>query len=156
MYNIEFAGSESGVVPTDITYYQVGIVNSPIAESLSPNPANNSIYKTTTDVVVAAGYGLYAGNEVVYQGASLETATFSATVLSFDSASNVVRLINKKGVPTLNAPLYAPNSKTTRTLLTVTYPDFVIPSGYITYIENRSGITRSSDGIEQFKIVLGY
>jgi len=26
----------------------------------------------------------------------------------------------------------------------------------MSYIENRNGITRSSDGIEQFKFVLGY
>jgi hypothetical protein len=26
----------------------------------------------------------------------------------------------------------------------------------LSYIENRSGITRSSDGIEQFKIILGF
>jgi hypothetical protein len=29
-------------------------------------------------------------------------------------------------------------------------------SGYMAFIENRTGITRSEDGIEQFKIVLGY
>jgi hypothetical protein len=29
-------------------------------------------------------------------------------------------------------------------------------SGYISYIQNRSAVQRSSDGIEQFKFVLGY
>lgn len=156
MYNIEIDKSESGAVPTDITYYQVGIINTPTSDSLSPNPANGAIYKTTTDLVVAPGYGLYTNGEKVFQGSSLDTSSFSATLLSFDSASNVLRLINIKGTPTLNAPLNAVDSKTTRTLLSVTEPDFIIGSGYITYIENRSGITRSSDGIEQFKIVLGY
>jgi hypothetical protein len=107
-------------------------------------------------LVVAAGYGSYVSGETVYQGTNVNNASFSATVLSFDSTNNVVRVINKTGTPSLNSPLYSVTTKTTRTLLTVTYPDFVSPSGYLAYIENRSAITRSSDGIEQFKIVIGY
>ena len=61
------------------------------------NPANSSIYKTTTDLVVAAGFGTFNIDETVYQGTSLETATWTGTVLSFDVASNVVNVINMEG-----------------------------------------------------------
>ena len=60
------------------------------------------------------------------------------------------------GTPTLNAQLKGAGSKTSRTLLKVTPPDFAVFSGYITYIENRAGVERSTDGIEQFKFVLGF
>jgi hypothetical protein len=156
MFSIDFTGDESGNIPIDITYHQLGIVINPTTQQLSPLPANGAIYKTTTDLTVAPGFGVYVNDEVVYQGNSLETATFVGTILSFDPASNVIRLINTTGSLTTNAPVYGHTSQTTRTLLAYSTPNFALFSGYMSYIENRSGIQRSADGIEQFKLVLGY
>jgi hypothetical protein len=152
----EFKGSESGAVPTDIMYHQIGIVVNPTTYSLDGVPANGSIYKTTTDLVVAPGFGTYITDELIYQGASVDNPSFIATVLSFDSTNNVVKLINTTGTPANNASLFGNTTKTTRTVLSSSTPDFVSLSGYISYLENRTGIQRSVDGIEQFKIVLGY
>ena len=68
----------------------------------------------------------------------------------------VINTINNIGNLVTNAPIFGENSKTTRTLLQYTNPDFQIFSGYISYVENRPGIQRSSDSVEQFKFVLGY
>lgn len=156
MLTAEFNGSESGLIPTDITYHQIGILINPTTNSLNPYPANGAIYKTSTDLVVAPGFGVYTFDETIYQGSSLNDATFTGTMLSFDPASNVVRLINTTGTLVIDGPVFGSNSLTTRTLLSYSTPDFVTLSGYLSYIENRSGIQRSSDGIEQFKIVLGF
>ena len=156
MFSIDFNGDESGNIPIDITYHQLGIVINPTTKQLSPLPANGAIYKTTTDLTIAPGFGVYMNDEVVYQGNTLETATFVGTILSFDPASNVIRLINTTGSLTTNAPVYGHTSQTTRTLLAYSTPNFTLFSGYMSYIENRSGIQRSADGIEQFKLVLGY
>jgi hypothetical protein len=156
MFTCEFDGTEGGKIPVDIDYRQVGLVINPVSLSSYPNPASGAVYKATTDFVVAPGFGAYVPDENIYQGASLATATFSASVLSFDSASNIIYLINKVGTPTLNAPVYASSSGTVRTLLSVSYPDFQTFSGYLSYVENRSGIQRSFDGKEQFRFVLGY
>ncbi len=156
MVTAEFDGNEGGLIPTDIDFRQVGLLVNPTALSTSPNPANASIYKTSTDFVVAPGFGVYTTDETVYQGTSLATATFSGTVLSFDTASNVLRLINTTGTQTLNAPIFGDSSLTARTVLSVSTPDFITFSGFMTYIENRESVQRSADGIEQFKFVLGY
>jgi hypothetical protein len=156
MFTCEFDGSEGGKIPVDIDYRQVGLIVNPVSLSSYPNPASDPIYKTTTDLVVAPGFGAYVPDEVVYQGNSLDTATFSASVLSFSTASNVVYLINKVGTPILNAPVYSSSSGTVRTLLSVSYPDFQTFSGYLSYVENRTAIQRSFDGKEQFRFVLGY
>lgn len=156
MVTVEFNASESGNLPTDIDFRQVGLLVNPTALSTYPEPANGTIYRTTTDVVVAPGFGVFAEDETVFQGTSLETATFTGTVLNFDAASNVIRLINTVGQFTVNAPIFGSSSLTARTTLTVSTPDFVLFSGYLTYIENRASVQRSADGIEQFKFVLGY
>jgi len=161
MYSVQFNGSEGGKIPTEIDYYQIGLIANPSTKTLLTTndtyvPATGAIYKTTTDTIVAPGFGAYVPDEIVYQGDSLETATFFATVLYFDTASNIINLLNITGTPTINAPLNSTVSKTTRTLLSYSQPDFSLFSGYITHIENRSSVTRSSDGIEQYKFVLGY
>ena len=156
MFTSEFNSDEGGVVPTDITYHQVGLLINPTTKELSPYPANGAIYKTTTDFVVAPGFGSYSNDEIIYQGTSADNATFIGTVLSFDQASNVIRVLNTTGTPITNSPVFGNTSKTTRTLLSYSNPNFVIYSGYISFIENRSGVQRSVDGIEQIKIVLGF
>ena len=156
MFSTEFSGSEDGILPTDIDFHQVGLVVNPTTKELSPNPANGAIYKTTTDFVVAPGFGSYINDEQIYQGTSIENAAFIGTVLSFDQASNVIRVLNTTGTPITNAPVFGNSSKTVRTLLSYSNPNFVLFSGYISFIENRTGIQRSADGIEQIKIVLGY
>jgi hypothetical protein len=156
----EFNGTEThnGVdyIPTDIDYRQVGILITPLDYNTYPNPANASIYKTTTDVVVAPGFGTYTSDETVYQGTSLSTASFTATVLSFDSTHNTVKLINTVGTVSNNAPLFSTVTNTARTVLGSSTPILIPFSGYLAYIQNRSGITRSADGVEQFKFILSY
>ena len=156
MFTTEFNGSEGGIIPTDIDYRQVGLVINPTALSTYPYPANSSIYKVSTDFVVASGFGAYVSDEAIYQEDSLGNRTYSATVLSFNVATNTIHLINTYGTPTLNAPVFSTNSGTVRTLLAVSTPDFQSFSGYLAYVENRSGIQRSSDGIEQFRFIIGF
>lgn len=156
MFTAEFNGTENGYIPVDIDYRQVGLVVNPTTLSNFPLPATGNIYKVTTDLVVSSGFGVYTSDEMIYQGGSLSTSTFSATVLSFDPASNIVHLINITGTPTLNAPVFGNSSGTVRTLLSSSSPDFQPFSGYLVYVENRSGVQRSSDGIEQFRFIVGF
>jgi hypothetical protein len=156
MFTAEFNGTEGGLIPTDIDFHQLGLIINPTTRSLTPNPANGAIYSTTTDFLVAPGFGAYTNDEVVFQGATVETATFTGKVLSFNATTNVIRVLNIVGTPILNAPVFGDTSSTTRTLMTFTPPNFTIFSGYLSFVENRSGVQRSPDGIEQFKFVLGY
>jgi hypothetical protein len=162
MFSIEFNGSESGIVPTDITYYQIGLLTNPTLNSLSADidttgyvPASGDIYATYTQFIVAPGFGVYASDETLYQG-DINNPTFTGTVLDFNAASNIITVLNMSGTPVLNQTIRGSVTITARTLLQVTPPDFQIFSGYITYIENRAGVERSSDGIEQYKFVVGY
>ena len=100
-------------------------------------------------------FGAFVSDEMVYQGPA-SNPTFTATALSFNSTTNVVRLINITGTPIPNQSLFGSTSQTARTVLTVNSPNFVPFSGYLSQIQNRSGIQRSSDGIEQFRFVLGF
>jgi hypothetical protein len=156
MFTVEFNGGENGLIPTDIDFHQLGLITAPTAQDVNPYPAAESIYSTTTDFVVAPGADTgYVMDELIYQG-PIDKPTFFGTVLSFDVATNVAKVLNMTGTPTNNAPIFGLSSKTTRTLLSYNPPNFVILSGYMSFIENRTGIQRSADGIEQFRFVIGY
>jgi hypothetical protein len=164
MFTIEFNAKETvdGVnyIPTDIDFRQVGLLMNPTSVSSYPNFATGNIYNITTQITVSSGFGVYIADEEVYQYTSLVNGlpvkTFTATVLSFNPVTNVLQLINTKGQYVTSTQLYSDTSGTTRTLLYANTPDFHRFSGYITYLENRSAVTRSVDGIEQFKFVLGF
>ena len=160
----EFIESEGGLIPTDMTYRQIGLLVDPVSqESVAEEPmmiANGAIYDVTTKLFVSPGTGNYNTGQTIYQGSSLATATFSAKVVSFDSLNNIVKAINITGTPVVNQALIQDASgvvgTAVRTLLTTENPNFIIYSGYMAYIENREGIARSPDGTEQFRIVLSF
>ena len=166
MYSVEFNGSETlnGIkyVPTDISFHQVGLLVNPTDLTNYPNPATGAIYDLSTQFVVASGFGSYVNDEIVQQidinptSATYNQVVFTGTVLNFDASSNVNKIINTKGTPSYNTPVTGLTSGCSRTLLSVSSPTFVNFSGYIAYIENRSAVQRSSDGIENFKFVLSY
>jgi hypothetical protein len=156
MITAEFNGSENGYIPVDVDFHQIGLLINPTSKTTYPNPANSSVYKTTTDVLVSAGPTIYENDEFVYQYDTNGTVTFSARVLYHNTTTNELNLINTYGTPTLNTQLFGESSTAQRTLLSYNTPELYPFSGYIAYIENRAAIQRSSDGIEQFRFVLGY
>ena len=156
MITSQINGSESNYIPTDISYHQTGILIDPVDKSNPLLPANNTVYKTSTDLVVSPGFGNYITGEKIFQGASYDTSYFNASILSFDSVNNIIRTINTYGTPQTDFPVVGLSTGSTRTLLSYVTPDFITQSGYIAYIQNRSNIQRSPDGMEQFKIIFSY
>ena len=120
--------------------------------------ANAASYKATTDFVVSNGFGAYTPDETIFQSENglIENATFTATVLSFDSTFNTVKLINTKGTAIDGALIYGQTSGTARVVLQQQTPSFIKNSGFLIYLENRSPVQRNTDGSEQFRLVLGY
>jgi hypothetical protein len=159
MLTTQFEKDESGNLPTDIDFRQVGILVDPyVYYGTVPGIANATIYKTTTDFVVSTGFGTYVPDEVIYQSPNglLQNATFTANVLSFDNVFNTVKLINTTGVANTGALIYGATSGTARVLLQTQTPSFIKNSGFLIYLENRSPVQRSVDGSEQIRLVLGY
>jgi hypothetical protein len=161
MYSVEFNGNEGGVIPTDgVIYHQVGILFDPqIYGANSPTElANNLTYNTTTQFVLSSGLGVYQADEIVQQFDTMipPNLLFQGTVLTFNTSTNLLQLINTSGTFLINQAITGVLSGASRTVFTVSPPTLIPYSGYITYIENRVGVQRSLDGIEQFKFVLGF
>lgn len=150
-------GNESNKVPTDLQIRQLGLLSSPLSQSTYPYVANLESYSTSTDLIVSNGFGSFQNGEIIYQTPSNETitnATFTATCVNFDSASNTIKAVNITGTPTIGDSLYGLNSGVARPLLQKFEPDLIKYTGHIIHIENREEIQRSPDGMELFRLVL--
>ena len=155
----QFQKDESGNLPTDIDFRQLGVIVDPYAiYGTGYALANATSYKATTDFVVSAGFGTYVPDETVYQSPNglIQDASFTATVLSFDSVFNTVKLINTNGIANNSGLIYGQTSGTARVVLQQQTPSFIKNSGFLIYLENRSPVQRNADGSEQFRLVLGY
>jgi hypothetical protein len=159
MYSVEFNGTEGGILPTtDVDYHQVGLLVNPQIYGVSDAVlANGAIYNTSTQFLVSAGAGnVYISDEIVQQFDNNGNITYYATVLSFNTSSNILQLINTYGTYIVGQSIIGSTTGASRVVFSVTPPSLIPFSGYITYVENRVGVQRSSDGIDQFKFVLGY
>jgi len=162
MYTAQFNGTEDGLLPVDgVKFRQVGLLALPMeygSTSGSTTMATGDFYNTTLQLLMSSGQGSYLSDEIVkqYDNSSPPVEIFSGTVLNFDSASNILQVINTYGSYTQNQGIKGMQSGTFRTLFTASESKLVPYSGYIMYIENRIGVQRSPDGIEHFKFVLGF
>lgn len=160
----EFVGTEGGKLPVvssignlPIDYRQVGVMVNPVAKDTFPYYANSNIYSLTTNISVDGGFGDYLPDDRIFQkNAQTGNVIFEATIFNFDITQNIIRVINTSGDLVLGSPIYCDKGTATRTALAVDYPKLMPYTGDILYLENRTSITRSVDGIDQLKFVLGY
>jgi hypothetical protein len=159
MITATFNKDESGKLPTDIDFRQIGVLVNPFAYyGTVVDVANGQFYDVSTNFTMSQGFGDYVPDEIVYQSPNgiFESATFTATVLSFNGTTNNLKLLNTFGTANNNAILYGQTSQTARVVLQQNPSDFIQFSGYLTYLENKEPIQRNEDGSELFKLVLGY
>lgn len=144
--------TDSGVVPTDISFRQYGLLMSPHLYNsdvqVSYNVTNN-IVSQTTDVVVADGLP-YEQNEFIYQGTSLQDSNFSGLVVSQTDTS--VKLTNVRGTPDIGSLLKG--NTVSRPVVSYTNPKFEPYSGQIIYVNNVSAIERTEGQSEEIKIII--
>lgn len=154
MINAKLRYDEEGVIPVTNDYRQISILKDPYNRG-SSNIATAAAYVQAFEVT-ASGFGNYLQDEIVYQGSSLSTATFVGKVVSWNSATSKVLLINTTGSVTLSQSLFGSQSFTTRIATSTQQGTLEKNSGQILWVENIKPIIRSSDQIEDFKIVVKF
>jgi hypothetical protein len=107
-------------------------------------------------VFVSPGRDPFAQDEIVYQGNSLETATYSGKVVNFDATNNILYLINTKGTIVTNDLIRGSSSNSLRVVYQEAIENVEPFSGNIVYVENRTKIQRTISGLEQFRLTINY
>jgi len=154
MFDVKLRYSEEGILQATNDFRQIALLKDPYLKG-STNVATNTAFSQAYSIT-ASGSGNYTQDEFVYQGINLASATFSGKVLSWDSTTSKLLLINTTGTPTAAQSLIGDSSFTVRAISSAEQGDLKKYSGRILYVDNIKPVTRATDQIEDFKIVVKF
>ena len=154
LMNPRIAGSESDRLLTTNQMRQIAIVEEPIKYGTSNVQSNTAVSQYTTLTLSGSGVD-YDADELVYQGSSLNTSSFFARVVEFDSSNNKLHVIATEGSVSVDTIIGA-NSTASRFVNSVENPEMIKNTGQMLYIDNIEPITRDPDQTEDFKIVVEF
>lgn len=152
--NMRIKATENGKISVENEYRQIALIEDPRLYDGTAIMSNTSVNQLTNITLNGTSVD-YIKDEIVYQGLSLATSTFRGNVVEWDSANNILKLSNTQGVPSSEL-VNGLTSTASRFLSSVKNPDMKRYTGNLLYINNISPIQRSSDQVEDFKIILKF
>jgi len=155
MFTVDFDQSETSTLPVDNDFREVVLVQNPLLYG-STTLASASKYTLYTKVKVSPGVGDFSTDEIVYQGDSYATSTFSADVISFDPVENFIFLNNIKGTLETNKTIWGLTSGSIRVVNSFLNPNLKPYSGKILYISDKLPISRDASQTERIRFVLSF
>lgn len=155
MINPRLRDTEEGVLPINNDYRQISFITDPLLLNSPSNVASNTVLSQLTVLTLNGTSADYIEDEMVYQGASLSTSSFSGRVYQWDSTNNTIKLTNTLGTPTTDI-LIGANSTGARFVDSITNPTLKRYTGELLYIDNIKPITRDADQTEDYKITFSF
>lgn len=151
----EIDSTEGGLISSNTSFRQYGLLRNPHKYSLSyPVSSNsaNAVISQTTDLNVLAGTA-YQVNEFVYQGTLGNPTAYGYVV---DQSEGTVYLTKVKGTIITGESLIGANSAVSRTVVDIKNPEFKQYTGDILHVENVTAIDREDGQSEEIKFVLKF
>lgn len=160
MIDSRITGNESGFFTTENQFRQVGLVRDPLQSANANAFFTSDLADQSTRITLSSVSGQFKSDEIVFQGDTLSTSTANGVVIDFLN-NNKLRLNRVQGTFVSNTTVSAitgANSGATASIVAngIANADMKPYSGDILYIENRTSVTRSTNQIEDFKIVLEF
>jgi hypothetical protein len=153
--NARLRYDEDGKLPVTNDFRQISLIKDPIAYGTEVIKTNTAISQLTTLTLSGVGDDNFIEDETVYQGLSVSNASFTGTVVEWTD-TNLIKLSNVTGVPEARTLIGDTSGATGTVIIPYTVPELKLNSGQLLYIDNIKPVSRSSDQIEDFKIVLKF
>lgn len=154
MLNIRLRYDENGKLPVTNDFRQISIIKDPHIFGTESPVTNTAFSQLMTVTLSAVGSQNYVEDEIVYQGVPPNTS-FTGTVVEWNG-SNQLKLANTLGLIQAASLTGLVSGATGTVSVPITYPEVRPYSGQLLYIDNIKPVTRASDQIEDFKIVLKF
>ena len=155
MLNVRLRYDENEKLPVTNDFRQISIIKDPIIFGTNRLIKSNTAFSQLTTLTLSAvGSQNYIEDEVVYQGVPPST-TFTGIVVAWNG-SNQLKLANTTGSIQAASLTGAMSGATGTVSVPITLPEVQPYSGQLLYIDNIEPVTRASDQIEDFKIVLKF
>jgi hypothetical protein len=163
MMSVDFDSDINGLLPVSNSgnddFRQIALVQNPRLDSNNGIAFGTTGYNLCTKIYVndVTG-GTFTPDSTVYVGASYAAATFTATVVFYDSTNKIlyVNLTVGDTSDLLNKTIVQKDTAIQGKIFQVDLPDINTLSGQILYIENRSKIIRNPDQSESTRILFAF
>ena len=156
--NVKLTGDEANTLPVTNDFRTIGLIKDPLIAA--GTEANSTNYDTTTRLTLSSVSGTWTSDELIKGGTSLANGRmvkYSNTVAGgFGATTGMMHLIDVEGTFETAETVTGNASTTTATVSSITYGDLKKYSGDLIYVENRPAIARSSDQIEDIKLVVKF
>jgi len=166
LLSFELVGDENGVLPTEaevgsdiFDYRQIVVIKQPLLAVDGETINANATQYSTVSIVRVQNLPIgvfYRMDEIVYQGDTLDDATFVARVVYWDETNNQIWVNNISGTFTDSELIRGTVTTTPFTAFSIAEPDIDIFSGKILHVNNVEPISRSDDQIEQIKTMISF
>lgn len=154
MINMRLRYDEEGKLPVTNDFRQISLIKDPTIYGTTTVKTNTVFSQLTTVTLSGVGDDNFVEDELVYQGLFPNTS-FTGTVVAWNG-SNQLKLANTTGSITAASLIGLVSGATGTVSIPVTIPEVAPYSGQLLYIDNIKPIIRSSDQIEDFKLVLKF
>ena len=154
MINMRLRYDEEGKLPVTNDFRQISLIKDPTIYGTTTVKSNTVFSQLTTITLSGVGDDNFVEDELVYQGLYPNTS-FTGTVVAWNG-SNQLKLANTTGSITAASLIGLVSGATGTVSIPVTIPEVTPYSGQLLYIDNIKPIIRSSDQIEDFKLILKF
>jgi hypothetical protein len=154
MINMRLRYDEEGKLPVTNDFRQISLIKDPTIYGTTTVKSNTVFSQLTTVTLSGVGDDNFVEDELVYQGLFPNTS-FTGTVVAWNG-SNQLKLANTTGSITAASLIGLVSGATGTVSIPVTIPEVTPYSGQLLYIDNIKPIIRSSDQIEDFKLILKF
>lgn len=155
MFNVEFDRTESGILPADNDFREIVLLHNPVRQGTTLS-ATEQRYTLYSRIKTSPGVGDFNNDEVVFQGTTLATATFTAEVISFDELQNLLYLNNVRGTLQVNQAIKGASTGAIRVVNSITEPTLKLYSGNVLYISDKLPIQRDLSQTERIRFILSF
>ena len=155
MFCIQFEGpGPNSIYPTDNDFREVMLIQNP--ELTSGGLATDEFYSLYTTINTSPGIGDFNNDEIIYQGVTYGSSTFSADVVSFDETKNELYVNNIKGTIALNQAIKGYSSGATRVATKLTSPTMKLYTGKTLFISDKDKISRDNNQIDKIRFIVSF
>jgi hypothetical protein len=154
LFDSDFSGDDN-VFLSENDYRQIYIVLNPLEQSTN-NIATGEKYSLMHRIKTSPGLGDFNEDEVVYQGNTFETSTFTANVVYFDSVQNYLYVNNVIGNLSVNQAIKGQNTGSIRVLIAFDLPTLKLYTGKMLYISNGLTVSRNPDQTDRIRFILNF
>lgn len=155
MFNVEFDGDENDTLPTENDFREIVILHNPNVAG-GQTLATDASYTLYTRIKTSPGVGDFNTDEIVYQGTTFESATFTANVISFDEVQNFLYINDVRGTLQQNQTIKGLSSGSIRVVNAIRNPTLDLYTGKILYIADKLPITRDLSQTERIRFILSF